>query len=72
MKDQEALEILRAEGHYVAEPDEHTGRVRMWLHGSDEAIEVEPGRELQELAEGRLTVEEIQVRREEEAAVRHP
>jgi hypothetical protein len=72
MKDQDAFEILRAEGHFVAEPDLQTGRVRVWLRGSDEAVEVEPGRELHELAEGKLTVEEIQVRREEEAAVRRP
>ena len=72
MKDQEALEILRAEGHYVAGPDEFTGRVRVWIHGSDEAIEVEAGRELHELAEGKITVEELLARREEEAAVRHP
>ena len=72
MKDEEALEILRAEGHYVAGPDEHTGRVRVWIHGSDEAIEVELGRELHELAEGKIAVGEVQARREEEAAVRHP
>jgi hypothetical protein len=72
MMDQDAFEILRAQGHFVAEPDLQTGRVRVWLRDSDEAIEVEPGRELHELAEGKLTVEEIQLRREEEAAVRHP
>ena len=72
MKDRDACEILRAEGHFVAEPDLHTGRVRVWIRGSDEAIEVEPGAELHELAEGKITPEEVLARRQEEAAVRHP
>jgi hypothetical protein len=70
MRDDEAVEILRAEGHFVADPDIHTGRLRVWIPGSDEGIDVDTGRELQELAEGKLSFEEIRLRREEEAAVR--
>jgi hypothetical protein len=70
MKDEEAVEILQAEGHFVAAPDEYTGRVRVWVPGSDEGIDVELGRELQGLAEGSLSLDEIQMRRDEEAAVR--
>jgi hypothetical protein len=70
MKHEEAVEILRAEGHFVAEPDEYTGRVRVWIPGSDEGVDVEIGSELQALAEGSLTFDEILLRREEEAAVR--
>lgn len=69
MKDTEALDILRAQGYAVGTPDVHTGRVRVWIHNSDEAIDVEIGRELHELAEGKLTFEDIRARREDEATV---
>jgi hypothetical protein len=67
--DLEALDILRAEGHAVSMPDAYTGRVRIWIRGDNEAIEVDIGRELHELAEGKLTFEEIRARREDEIAV---
>ena len=70
MKDTDALDILRAQGYAVGTPDIETGRVRVWIHASDDAIEVEIGRELHELADGRLSIEEIQMRREDEAAIR--
>jgi hypothetical protein len=69
MKDAEALDILRAQGHAVATPDVHTGRVRVWIRGGEEAVDVEIGRELHELAEGKLTFEDIRARREDETAV---
>ena len=69
MKDTEALNILRAQGYAVGTPDVHTGRVRVWIHGSDEAVDVEIGRELLELAMGKLSFAEIRARREDEAAV---
>jgi hypothetical protein len=69
MKDTEALDILRAQGYAVGTPDVHTGRVRVWIHGSDEAVDVEIGRELLELAMGKLSFAEIRARREDEAAV---
>ena len=68
-KDTEALDILRAQGYAVGTPDVHTGRVRVWIHGSDEAVDVEIGRELLELAMGKLSFAEIRARREDEAAV---
>jgi len=69
MKDTEALDILRAQGYAVGTPDAHTGRVRVWIRGSDEAVDVEIGRELHELAEGKLSFEDIRARREDEIVV---
>jgi hypothetical protein len=69
MKDAEALDILRAQGYGVGTPDAHTGRVRVWIRGSDEAVDVEIGRELDELAEGKLSFEDIRARREDETVV---
>lgn len=63
MKDTEALDILRAQGYAVGTPDVHTGRVRVWIRDSDEAVDVESGRELHELAEGKLSFEDIRERR---------
>jgi hypothetical protein len=67
MKNAEALDILRAQGYAVGTPELHTGRVRVWIRGGDEAVDVETGKELQELAQGRLSFEDIQARREIEA-----
>ena len=69
MKDREALDILRAQGHAVGTPDIHTGRVRVWIGRSDEAVDVEIGRELHELAEGKLSIEEIRARRKDRTVV---
>jgi len=63
------LHILRAQGYAVGTPDVHTGRVRVWIRGSDEAVDVEIGRELHELAEGKLSFEDIRARREDETVV---
>jgi len=68
MTDTEALEILRAQGYAAGASDIYTGRVRVWIRGSDEALDVGMGRELHELAEGKLTFEEIRARREDETA----
>ncbi len=70
MKDTDALDILRAQGYAVGTPDIHTCRVRIWITASDEAVDVETGRELHELAEGKLSFEDIRARREDEAPVR--
>ena len=70
MRDTEALDILRAQGYAAGTPDVHTGRVRVWLRSSDEAVDVEIGRELHELAEGKLRFEDIWARREAETGVR--
>jgi hypothetical protein len=40
MKEADALDILRAQGCAVGTPDVHTGRVRVWIRGSDEAVDV--------------------------------
>lgn len=68
MNDTEALDILRAQGHAAGTPDIHTGRVRVWIRGNDEAVDVQTGRELYELAEGKLSFEDIRSRREDGAA----
>ncbi len=70
MTDREALDILRAQGYGAGAPDVRTGRVRIWLRGSDEPVEVATGRELHDLAEGRLTVDEVRARREDETVIR--
>ena len=71
MSDTEALEIVRAQGYAASAPDVHTGRVRVWVHGSSgSAVDVEAGREIHELAEGKLTLEEMRSRREEEKLIR--
>lgn len=67
MKHIEALDILRAQGYAVGTPDAATGRVRVWARGSDEAVDVEIGKELHDLAESKLTFEDIVARREDEA-----
>ena len=69
MKDAEISDILRAQGYAVGAPEVHTGRVRVWIRGSDEAVDVEIGRELHELAEGKLSFEDIRARREDETVV---
>ena len=70
MTDMEALDILRARGHFAGTPDIHSGLVTVWIHGTNEAVEVQSGRELHELAEGKLSFDEIRAWREDEAAVR--
>jgi len=68
MTDHEALDILRAQGHATGFADRN-GWVRVWSHGSDDAIDVRAGRELCELAEGKLSFEEIRELREDETPV---
>jgi hypothetical protein len=68
MTDYEALDILRAQGHAAGIPDRN-GWVRVWIRGGDDAIDVRAGRELQELAEGKLSFEEIRELREDETPV---
>ena len=69
MSDTEALEILRAQGHAAGTPDLRTGKVRIWIRGMDETVDVALGRELHELAEGKLNFEEVVSRREDEVVV---
>jgi hypothetical protein len=66
MTDMEALDILRAQGYAVGTPDAYTGVVRVWIRGSDEAVDVRLGRELHELAEEKLSFDDIAARREDE------
>ena len=66
MTDHEALDVLRAQGHAAGIPDRN-GWVRVWIHGNDDAIDVRAGRELQQLAEGKLSFDDIRELREDEA-----
>ena len=68
MTDQEALYILRVQGHSAGIPDRN-GWVRVWIHGGDDFIEVKVGRELHELAEGKLSFDEIRELRVSEVPV---
>ena len=68
MTDNEALAIIRAQGHAAGTPD-RSGCVRVWIHGSNDAIDVKVGRELHELAEGKLSFDEIRERREHKALI---
>jgi hypothetical protein len=56
--DNDVLDILRAQGHAAGIPDRNRW-VRVWTHGSDDAIDVKAGRELHELAERKLSFDEI-------------
>ena len=67
MTNTEALDILRAQGYSAGTPDVHTGRVRIWIRGGDEAVDVQIGRELCDLAQGKVNLEEIRAVREDEA-----
>ncbi len=64
MTDNEALEILRAQGYAAGTPDLQRGSVRVWIYGSNEAVDVRLGRELCEFAEGKLTFDDILDRRQ--------
>jgi hypothetical protein len=68
MTDNQALGMLRAQGHAAAAPDRN-GDVRVWIHGGNDAVDVKAGRELHELAEGKLTFDEIRERREDDEAL---
>jgi hypothetical protein len=70
MKDTEALDILRAQGYAAGTLDVRAGRVRVWVFGTDESVDVKTGRELHELAEGKLSFDDIRARREDEVPVR--
>jgi len=69
MTEQEALDILRAAGHAVGSPNEEEPTVRVWVHSGDHSVEVRRGRELILLAEGHLTIEQIEAKRENEHSV---
>ena len=69
MTEQEALELLRAAGHAVGAPDEEEPTVRVWVHGGDHSVDVQRGRELILLAEGHLTIDQIEAKREDEHSV---
>jgi uncharacterized protein YbjT (DUF2867 family) len=68
MRDNEALDILRAQGHAATTPYRN-GWVQVWIHGSNDAVDVKSGRELHELAEGKLSFDDIRERREDEVLI---
>lgn len=59
MTDREALDILRAQGHAAGSPDYDAGTVRIWVRGTDFAVDVNLGRDLIHLAEGQITIEDL-------------
>lgn len=66
MTDNEALAKLRAQGQMTGTPDLFTGMVRIWTRENHDAVDVRIGRELHDLAEGRLSFADIRERREDE------
>ena len=66
MTNKQALEILRARGYATGTLDARSGRIRVWTHQSGFAVDVAMGQELEDLAAGRLSLEEISDRREDE------
>lgn len=60
MTDREAVEILRAQGYAVGDPDLQTGTVRVWIDHTNTFVDVKLGQELLYLAEGKKTVEQLQ------------
>lgn len=66
MTDKQALDILHARGYATGTPDARSGTVRVWTNQSGFAADVAMGKELQDLAAGKLSFEEICDRREDE------
>jgi hypothetical protein len=66
MTDKQALEILRTRGYATGTPDTRSGKVRVWSNQGGLAVDVAMGRELEDLAVGRLSLDEISDRREDE------
>lgn len=62
MTQSEALDILRAQGHAVGIPDPARGTVRIWIRASDHFVDVKLGHDLIHLAEGKITIEELEPR----------
>ncbi len=60
MTETEALDVLRAQGHAVGTPDHAKGTVRIWVHGSNHSVNVNLGRDLIHLAEGKITIEDLE------------
>jgi len=60
MTEREALDILRAQGHAVGSADRSTGTVRIWVHRTNRFIDVKLGRDLVYLAEGKITIDELE------------
>ncbi len=65
MTDHEALKLLQGQGHGVG--NVVSGQVRIWIHGGAETVDVQSGRELQDLAAGRISFDDILERRDDEA-----
>ncbi len=54
------MEILRGRGYAVGVPDYKKGAVRIWIHGTDHSVDVRLGRDLVHLAEGKVTLEDLE------------
>jgi hypothetical protein len=66
MTDKQVLEMLHARRYTTGTPDTRSGKVRVWTNQSGVAVDVAMGRELEDLAAGRLSLDEICDRREDE------
>lgn len=69
MTDNEALKLIRAQGFVLGTLDPRTGRMRIWIGGEGEFVEVHAGTELHDLACGKLSIDEIRERRKYEEVV---
>ena len=54
-----ALEVLKDQGFEIGESAIQDGQVRVRIRSREDSALVEPGRELWELAAGRLTLSEL-------------
>ena len=54
-----ALQVLEDQGFEIGESATQDGRVRVRIRSREDSALVEPGRELWELAAGRLTLAEL-------------
>jgi len=66
MTDKQAIDLLRARGYVVGDPDAHSGEISVWTPGGAYALKVRVGKELGEFAAGKLTWNEVAQRREDE------
>ena len=67
MTDDEAIEKLQKAGYTVGHAESFYGHIRVWVYRGNLEAEVEVRQELRDLAEGRLTLEEILAKRQKEA-----
>lgn len=67
MTDDEALKMLKARGFEQGEGGIFNGILRIWISDADTKVPVTVGRELSDLAEGKISLRDIGLRRDTEA-----